>query len=171
MSVGFARHGHSSDSSGFVDPKELLQTEDLLDGEVQIDQEHDVPFCAGMSKSGKVMYVDHTIDLKRGGIDRTKPLLVHETVEWVLMKMFGMKYLEAHALGTACENACVDAAGYSRQRYNQLWDEDIRRVGSRGKYRNIPSDLQTEQYEQEGTKTEKREMGLMGGGKSYGTYS
>lgn len=141
----------------------------MLSGEVKVDQSHDVPFCAGMAEDGKTMYVDSKVDLKRGGIDRTKPLMVHEVVEYLLIKYFGMKYLEAHNIAVAAEEACVLADCIPRDVYNRLWDEDIRKVGSRGKYPNVPKDLQTQQYQQEGTKAEKADMGLMGGKASYAT--
>jgi hypothetical protein len=167
MSVGFKRHDHGS---GYDSPTELVDAEDMLDGEVKVDQDHDVPFCAGMSTDGKTMYVDHSIDLKRGVIDRTKPTMVHEVVEFLLITYFKMKYLEAHNLAIAAEQACVRAQGIPDHTYNKLWDEDIRRVGSRGKYTNIPKDLQTQQYQQEGTKEEKSDMGLIGGGKASGPH-
>jgi hypothetical protein len=167
LSIGFGhRHDHGS---GYDSPTELVDAEDMLKGEVKVDQSHDVPFCAGMSEDGKTMYVDSKIDLKRGGIDRTKPLMVHEVVEYCLIKYFGMKYLEAHNIAIAAEEACVRAEGIPPHTYNKLWDEDIRKVGSRGKYTNIPSDLQTQQYQEAGTKTEKSEMGIMGG-KAHGPH-
>lgn len=168
MSIGFGkRHDHGS---GYDSPTELVDAEDMLAGEVKVDQKHDVPFCAGMSEDGKTMYVDSKINLKRGGVDRTKPLMVHEVVEYLLIKYFGMKYLEAHNIAIAAEEACGRAEGLPMGKYAQLWDEDIRAVGSRGKYPNIPKDLQTQQYQQEGTKTEKADMGLIGG-KSSGRYA
>ena len=165
MSVGFGRHNHGS---GYDSPPELIDAEDMLDGEITVDAKHDVPFCAGMSEDGKTMYVDRTIDLKRGGVDRTKPTMIHEVVEYCLIKYFGMKYLEAHNIAIAAEQACLRAQHINPDTYNKLWDEDIRKVGSRGKYPNIPADLQTDQYQQEGTKVEKEDMGLMGGKSVYG---
>lgn len=167
MSVGFThRNAHPHHGSGILSPEELTEAEDLLAGEVKVDNAHEVPFCAGMSKDGRTMYVDRSVDLKRGGMDRTKPLLVHEVIEYLLIQRFKMKYPEAHNLALAAEEACVNATGMDRAKYNRLWDEDIRRVGSRGKYKDIPADLQTDQYEDSGTKEEKSEMGLLGGGKS-----
>ena len=172
MSVGFSRlHQHPHHGSGILDPEELIEAEDLLKQQITVDTTHEVPFCAGMSKDGKTMYVDRKVNLKRGGMDRTKPLLVHEVTEWLYVTYFGMKYLEAHNLALAAEEACVRAQRLDPATYNRLWDEDIRKVGSRGKYKDIPSDLQTEQYEQQGTDEEKEEMGLLGagagGGKGY----
>lgn len=99
-----------------------------------------------MSEDGKTLYVDHEVPEKVGGMDLLKPLVVHELVEHCLMRMCGLPYDEAHYIATAAEEACVRANGYDSQKYNSTWDKIIRNVAARGKYPNVPDDLDTEPY-------------------------
>lgn len=170
MSVGFRNRG-----SGYVDPKQVDSAEDDLLKHCNVDCKHSVPFCAGMSKDGNTLYVDsecYDEVVKRGML---KPLIVHEMVEHCLMCYCGLPYEEAHAIATAAEENCVKSCGHNLNEYNAVWDKIIRKVGSRGKYKNIPEDLDTEPYEQEAGEAdddEGKEGGLMGkaayGGKAYG---
>ena len=138
-----------------------------MSDDVTINRNYDVPFCAGCSKDGKTVYIDKDIDLKKAGMDRTKPTIVHELVEWCLMNTLGLPYKPAHYVATSAEEAAVRADGYSLQKYNALWDEDIRKCASKKKPK-VPPDIYTEPYQQDGDHAEKEDFGLIGGGKGYG---
>lgn len=156
MSVGF-KH-----DSGYIPPSMEKAAELDLSKDVSINRDYDVPFCCGCSKDGKTVYVDKDIDLKKGGIDRTKPVIVHELVEWLLMNTMGLPYKPAHYVATSAEEAAVRADGYSLVKYNSLWDADIRMCATKKKPK-VPPDLFTEPYADDGTEHEKEDVGLMGG--------
>ena len=146
MSVGF-RH---SDASGLVDPKDVDAAESDLVGHESIDHDHDVPFVAGMSTDGKTLYVDHQAWPMIVKEKLLRPLVVHESVENELMTKYGMKYGPAHAIATAAEEGAAKANGHSLSDYNAKWDRIIRAVSARARYPNVPKDLNTKPYVDEG---------------------
>ena len=118
------------------------------------------------------MYVDKDVPksftLKGKPCDVDRYLVLHEMIEWALMEHLDIPYQYAHALATVCEEKAVQADGHDVSAYNAAWDAVIRKVGSRGKYPNIPSDLDTEPYEDEGQEKEVEapHEGIMSGGKA-----
>jgi hypothetical protein len=156
MSVGFRQS-----SSGYIDPSQLIGAEKDIAEHVEVNQDHDVPFCAGCAtpnEDGKIcVYIDKDLDLEKDGVDRKPSLLVHEVVEHVLMKYLGMKYTQAHAIATAAEEACVKAEGRSLTQHNELWDQDVRSTASKAKFDNVPEDLDTEPYQDDPDDEDKKE--------------
>lgn len=151
MSIGFRNHQRHRYNSGAVSPTEISDAEDFILEHITIDSDHDVPFCAGVSHDGQTLYIDHEIykeiEAKKGYL---KSLVIHELVEHCLMRMLGMKYLPAHNIATEAEEASVRAEGISQDTYNRDWDRWIRRVASRKEYPNVPDDIDTEPYVDEG---------------------
>jgi hypothetical protein len=163
MSVGFKHH---SDSSGYIDPKELEEAEeDELEG-VTVDCDHDVPFCAGLSTDGKTLFVDHAIyDEVKNKKGYLRCLIIHEMTEHLMMRVLKMPYKPAHNIATAAEECCVKASGIDKKTYDDDWSRWIRKVASRGTYDNVPEDLDTEPYDQDDEKAEedhKLDHGLFG---------
>lgn len=168
MSVGFRHSTPGPSSSGYDSPKDTraAQTE-MLDC-VNVDCKHDVPFVAGMSEDGETLYVDKEAypEIEKAGYLRA--LIVHEMVEHCLMKYCGMKYKPAHAIATGAEEATLRADGVELPKYDTFYDRIIRMVSSRGEYKNVPDDLDTEPYQDEGESSEIEEHdGMMGGKASY----
>lgn len=163
MSTGFRHHAHSS---GYIAPGDIELAESALLSDVKIDRKHDVPFCAGMSEDGSTLYIDKEVPKEVDGMDLEKTLIVHEMVEHLLMDKCGLKYDEAHYIATAAEEACVRCNGWDVTKYNKAWDKIIRQVSARGNFKNVPQDLDTAPYAEDGTKEEKDEVegGLLGPG-------
>lgn len=170
MSVGFRHVTHPGpSSSGYQSPRDTESAqEDLLDG-VKIDCKHDVPFVAGMSEDGETLYVDKEAYAEIEKLGYLKALIVHEMVEHCLMEKCGLKYQEAHAIATGAEESTLRADGIDQTKYNANYDRIIRKVSSRGVYKNIPADLDTEPYQDEGEESEIEDgEGILGGKAGYG---
>lgn len=176
MSVGFKRHDHTAGGSGYTSKATIDRVVAAIKKRTKIVRGVDVPYCAGYSEDGSTVYIDRevpkTFNLRGKPCDVDKYLVLHEMIEWALMEHLGIPYQYAHALATVCEEKAVQADGHDLSAYNSAWDTVIRKVGSRGKYPNIPKDLDTEPYEDEGQESEVEEPGdsLMGG-KAMGYYS
>lgn len=155
MSVGF-RHTTPPGprSSGYENPHDARAAQDEMLECVNVDCKHDVPFVAGMSEDGDTLYVDKEAypEIEKAGYMRA--LIVHEMVEHCLMEHCGMKYQEAHAIATGAEESCLRADGIDQTKYNAFYDRIIRKVASRGDYKNVPDDLDTEPYQDEGEESE-----------------
>jgi len=169
MSIGFGkRHDHGS---GYTSPAVIDAVENAIREKVTVKRGVDVPYAAGYSEDGKTVYVDKDVPEKFGTIDVDRYLVIHEAIEKTLMDGLGLPYQYAHALATICEEKAVQSDGHDLSAYNHAWDKVIRKVGSRGKYPNVPKDLDTEPYSDEHDVRDEREMGLMpaGGKASYAT--
>jgi hypothetical protein len=171
MSVGFKRaHDHGS---GFTSRATIDAVEKAIRSKVKVVRGVDIPYAAGYSTDGKTVYIDRavpkTFDLHGRPCDVTRYLVIHEAVEKALMDALGLPYAYAHALATTCEEKAVQADGYDLAAYNAAWDKIIRTVGSRGKYPDVPKDLDTQAYTQDHDVKDEREMGMIGGKTSYAT--
>jgi hypothetical protein len=165
LSVGFrSRH-----DSGWINPKDEEIGEDDLLGDVSIDHDFDVPFVAGMSKDGKTLYVDHEAFKEIKKLGYLRELIIHEMVEHLLMSQLGLPYKPAHAIATGAEEAAVRAKGIPQSKYDHNYDRIIRMVSSRGKYPNVPKDLDLEPYKDEGEEkeVESAHEGMMGASSVY----
>jgi len=171
MSVGFRHVTRAHDlaapsSSGYQSPKDTESAQEELLERVKVDCKHDVPFVAGMSEDGETLYVDKEAYPEIVKLGYLRALIVHEMVEHCLMEDVGMKYQEAHAIATGAEESTLRADGIDQTKYNADYDRIIRKVASRGKYPNVPEDLDTEPYQDEGDAGEVEPAehgGLMGG--------
>ncbi len=167
MSVGFRHVDHSS--SGYQSPADIQSAQEEMLEHVNVDCDHDVPFVAGMSEDGETLYVDKEAypEIVKAGYLRA--LIVHEMVEHCLMCYCGMKYAPAHAIAQGAEESTLRADGIDQTKYNRDFDRIIRKVAARGEYKNIPEDLDTEPYKDDGDESEPDEGdGMMGGKANYG---
>lgn len=66
-----------------------------LDTTPVISREYDVPYLGGISKDGKVVYIDEDLPttLPRTGIAPDKYIALHERAEWWLMTRLNMDYM------------------------------------------------------------------------------
>lgn len=164
MSIAF-KHGHHHGSSGKVDPKQMDSAVESIMAEVTLDRSCDVPYCAGYSKEwddAKTVYIDRDVPkfftLNGKKCDVTRYLVLHECIEKTLMEVLGLEYEPAHNIATTVEEQAVKDDGHDLKQYNAEWDKIIRKVGSRGKYPNVPKDLDTEPYSDEHDTKDEKEM-------------
>ena len=90
----------------------------------KLDRRHDIPYLAGYSRNGKIIYIDRSMPksfMFRGRRIKTDPFLIlHEAVEKTLMDHLGLRYLHAHQIATRAEQAAVRASGVSWQAYDRF---------------------------------------------------
>ena len=76
-----------------------------------LDRKHDIPYLAGYSQDGKIIYIDRHMPetMKYGGrdIDTDRFLILHEEVEKTLIDQLDLHYLHAHQIATRAEQAAV----------------------------------------------------------------
>lgn len=123
---------------------------------VRINREYDVPYLAGPSKDGSVVYIDRHVpkgfmdDGRMIRVDRY--LAIHECVEQALMDKEGLPYFNgksaAHKIATDEEMAQVKADGVSLSKYKAFMDKYVKEAGSEDiKY--PPKDLFLKPYQDE----------------------
>src|SRR5205823_9468244 len=80
-----------------------------------IDRKHDIPYLAGYSRNGKIIYIDRhmpqTMRYAGRDIETDRYLILHEEVEKTLIDQLGLHYLHAHQIASRAEQAAVRAAG------------------------------------------------------------
>jgi len=69
-----------------------------------IDRRHDIPYLAGYSRNGKIIYIDRHMPetMRYGGrdINTDRYLILHEEVEKTLIDQLGLHYLHAHQIAS-----------------------------------------------------------------------
>src|SRR5262245_20813926 len=67
-----------------------------------IDRKHDIPYLAGYSRNGKIIYIDRhmpeTMRYDGRDINTDRYLILHEEVEKTLIDQLGLHYLNAHQI-------------------------------------------------------------------------
>src|SRR6202165_2132290 len=70
----------------------------------KLDRNHDIPYLAGYSKNGKIIYIDRHrplyFKLGKRKIDTDRFLILHEEVEKTLIDQLKLHYLHAHQIAT-----------------------------------------------------------------------
>jgi hypothetical protein len=96
------------DPGDFAELQRLRQShsaiQDWLRRFRRTDREFHIPYLSGISTDGSCVYIDRTLPLViLRNISLGQLLIVHETVEYALMRAAGLKYEPAHHLATAAE--------------------------------------------------------------------
>jgi hypothetical protein len=115
----------------------------------RLDRDHDIPYLAGYSNNGKVIYIDRMMPtgfkLKGAWFETDPFLILHEEVEKTMIDQLGLHYLHAHQIATRAEQAAVRAAGHSWQAYDDFM---ITKVAAK-KITKVPADLDLKPYRDE----------------------
>ncbi len=146
MSAGHRHKGHD----GPIDRKRAAELAEYfkdpkfkaaLDRYDQGDMTHDIPYLGGSSQDGTTVYFDQKFwhGAKRPHT-LTPYLHVHETVEGVLIRLYGLDYAQAHDLATIAERQALEAAGDKWQQYSDLLEPWIR-LDEHEKITNPPDDI------------------------------
>jgi hypothetical protein len=118
----------------------------------KFDRKHDIPYLAGYSLDGKIIYIDRHMprSLKFRGrtIDTDRFLVLHEEVEKTLIDQLGLHYLHAHQIATRAEEAAVRAAGIEWRAYDRFMQKHVKSIGDE-RLKKVPKDLDLRPYRDE----------------------
>jgi hypothetical protein len=117
-----------------------------------IDRRHDIPYLAGYSRNGKIIYIDRHMPetMRYGGrdINTDRYLILHEEVEKTLIDQLGLHYLHAHQIASRAEQAAVRAAGIRWRDYDRFMQKYVKRIGDE-RLTKVPADLDLKPYRDE----------------------
>ena len=117
-----------------------------------LDRKHDIPYLAGYSRDGKVIYIDRhmprTFRYRGRDINTDRYLILHEEVEKTLIDQLGLHYLHAHQIATRAEQAAVRAAGIRWRDYDRFMQKHVKRIGDE-RLTKVPADLDLKPYRDE----------------------
>ena len=117
-----------------------------------IDRKHDIPYLAGYSRNGKIIYIDRHMPetMRYGGrdINTDRYLILHEEVEKTLIDQLGLHYLHAHQIASRAEQAAVRAAGIRWHDYDRFMQKYVKHIGDE-RLTKVPADLDLKPYRDE----------------------
>lgn len=119
---------------------------------VRLDRSFDVPYLAGYSQDGRIIYIDRHLPGtfryrgKKIAVDRY--LVLHEAVEKTLIDELNLHYQHAHQIATRAEEAAVRADRISWRAYDRFMQRYIKQVESERLTR-VPPDLDLKPYRDE----------------------
>ena len=118
----------------------------------KLDRRHDIPYLAGYSEDGKIIYIDRhmprSFKFQGRTVDTDRFLILHEEVEKTLIDQLGLHYLHAHQIATRAEQAAVRAAGVNWRDYDRFMQQYVKRIGDE-RLTKLPQDLDTKPYRDE----------------------
>ena len=118
----------------------------------KLDRAHDVPYLAGYSLDGKIVYIDRhmprAFKFRGRSIDTDRFLILHEEVEKTLIDQLGLHYLHAHQIATRAEQAAVRAAGITWRDYDRFMQKYVKTIGDE-RLTKVPQDLDLKPYRDE----------------------
>ena len=102
-------------------------------GKKTLIRSYEIPYLAGYSKDGKIIYIDKRLHpvftLKNGKkMDIVKYLVVHESTEKHFMDVKDYKYPYAHEMATKAERKAVEADGYPWDEYEKYALSEVQRT-------------------------------------------
>jgi hypothetical protein len=117
-----------------------------------LDRKHDIPYLAGYSNDGKIIYIDRhmpaTMKFRGREIDTDRFLILHEEVEKTLIDQLGLHYLHAHQIASRAEEAAVRAAGVLWRDYDRFMQKHVKTIGDE-RLTKVPADLDLKPYRDE----------------------
>jgi hypothetical protein len=117
-----------------------------------VDRNHDIPYLAGYSLNGKIIYIDRHMPetMRYGGrdIDTDRFLILHEEVEKTLIDQLDLHYLHAHQIASRAEEAAVRAASIRWKDYDRFMQKYVKRIGDE-RLTKVPDDLDLKPYRDE----------------------
>jgi hypothetical protein len=130
-----------------------LMMERALDAVVRrvrkLDRNHDIPYLAGYSLDGKIIYIDRhmpkSFKFRGRAIETDRFLILHEEVEKTLIDQLDLHYLHAHQIATRAEEAAVRAAGVEWRAYDRFMQKYVKRIGDE-RLTKVPKDLDLKPY-------------------------
>jgi len=117
-----------------------------------LDRKHDIPYLAGYSLDGKIIYIDRhmpkSFKFRGRTIETDRFLILHEEVEKTLIDQLGLQYLHAHQIATRAEEAAVRAARVEWRAYDRFMQKYVKHIGDE-RLTKVPKDLDLKPYRDE----------------------
>jgi hypothetical protein len=117
-----------------------------------LDRKHDIPYLAGYSKDGKIIYIDRhmpqTLRYEGREINTDRYLILHEEVEKTLIDQLNLHYLHAHQIASRAEQSAVRAAGIRWRDYDRFMQANVKHIGDE-RLTKVPADLDLKPYRDE----------------------
>lgn len=150
MSTG---HFHSTNSkSGQTELKRCLSSSRVrgrLAEKFRVDRTFDIPYLAGYSRTGKVIYVDRHLPIVLNIAGKRTPILqyliIHERIEKALIDLMDLDYDEAHKIATFAEYRELAGKGITPAAYERALDPYIK-ADQHKKIERVPRDLDFKPY-------------------------
>jgi hypothetical protein len=118
----------------------------------KLDRDHDIPYLAGYSRDGTIIYIDRHMPtmFKHKGrtIETDRFLVLHEEVEKTMIDRLNLHYLHAHQIATRVERDAVVACGINWNDYDDFMQENVKYVGDK-RLTKVPADLDLKPYRDE----------------------
>ncbi len=118
----------------------------------KLDRDHDIPYLAGYSRDGTIIYIDRHMPtmFKHKGrtIETDRFLILHEEVEKTMIDRLNLHYLHAHQIATRVERDAVVACGINWSDYDDFMQENVKYVGDK-RLTKVPADLDLKPYRDE----------------------
>jgi len=118
----------------------------------KISHDYDVPYIAGYSEDGKIVFIDRHLPGSFRWLLKTvrvEPfLLTHEIVEKALLDELRLHYLHAHQIAVRAERDAVRAAGISWRAYQSFMKKHEKPIEEEKLIR-VPRDLDLTPYRDE----------------------
>jgi hypothetical protein len=118
----------------------------------KLDRKHDIPYLAGYSLDGKIIYIDRhmppSFKFRGRAVETDRFLILHEEVEKTLIDQLGLHYLHAHQIATRAEEAAVRAAGVEWRDYDRFMQKHVKTIGDE-RLTKVPKDLDLKPYRDE----------------------
>jgi hypothetical protein len=118
----------------------------------KLDREHDIPYLAGYSNDGKIIYIDRhmpkAMKFRGREVETDRFLILHEEVEKTLIDQLGLHYLHAHQIAARAEEAAVRAAGILWRDYDRFMQKHVKTIGDE-RLKKVPADLDLKPYRDE----------------------
>lgn len=133
-----------------------LMLERALDAVVRrvkkLDREHDIPYLAGYSVDGTIIYIDRhmpqTFKHRDRDIETDRFLILHEEVEKTMIDQLNLHYLHAHQIAARAEQAVVRACGINWRAYDDFMQANVKHIGDE-RLSKVPVDLDLKPYRDE----------------------
>src|SRR5258707_298143 len=117
-----------------------------------LDRNHDIPYLAGYSRDGKIIYIDRhmprSMKVRGREIDTDRFLILHEEVEKTLIDQLNLHYRHAPQTPPRGEGAAVRAAGVKWRNYARFMQNHVNSPGDERLTR-VPADLDLKPYRDE----------------------
>lgn len=118
----------------------------------RLDRDHDIPYLAGYSIDGTVIYIDRhmprALRYKGRPVETDRFLILHEEVEKTMIDRLNLHYLHAHQIATRVERDAVVACGINWNDYDDFMQSNVKYVGDK-RLSKVPSDLDLKPYRDE----------------------
>ena len=118
----------------------------------RLDRDHDIPYLAGYSIDGTIIYIDRHMPMsfknKGRTIETDRFLILHEEVEKTMIDRLNLHYLHAHQIATRVEKSAVLACGINWNYYDDFMQANVKYIGDE-RLTKIPADLDLKPYRDE----------------------